>query len=175
MLLHIQAFVNIYLCFKLHKHWPKSDKVIIGERIFWLKSVRRDPWSPMHIKILVDSSFGWFYPHFKFHWVRLAEKWRSYHQRKHFSTKISQAWPVVTHVYRYFNGLNFGLISTHISSFIEIGWKMTKLLSEKAIFLTKISQAWPIVTHAYWHFNGLKFGLISTHISNFYQNWPKND
>ena len=84
MLLHIQAFVNIYLYFKLHKHWPKSDKVIIGERIFWLKSVRRDPWSPMHINILVDSSFGRFYPHFKFHWVRLAEKWRSYHQRKHF-------------------------------------------------------------------------------------------
>ena len=132
MLLHIQAFVNIYLCFKLHKHWPKSDKVIIGERIFWLKSVRRDPWSPMHIKILVDSSFGWFYPHFKFHWVRLAEKWRIIIRGSIFSTKISQAWPVVTHAYRY--GFKFGLISTHISSFIAIDWKMAKLSSEKACF-----------------------------------------
>ena len=48
---------------------------------------------------------------------------------------------MVTHAYRPFNGLKFGLISTHISSFIEIGRKMTKLSSEKAIFSTKISQA----------------------------------
>ena len=51
-----------------------------------------------------------------------------------FSTKISQAWPMVTHAYRPFNGLMFGLISTHVSSFINIGRKMTKLVSEKAIF-----------------------------------------
>ena len=59
------------------------------------------------------------------------------------------------------------MITTNISSLINIGRKMTKLSSEKAIFLTKISQAWPRVTHAYRRFNGLKFGLISTHISSF--------
>ena len=74
---------------------------------------------------------------------------------------------MVTHAYRRFNGLKFGLIYTYISSFIEIGQKMTKLSSEKAIFSTKISQAWPMVTYAYRHSNGLKFGLISTHISSF--------
>ena len=74
---------------------------------------------------------------------------------------------MVTHAYRTFNGLKFGLISTHISSFIKIGWKMTKLSSEKAIFSTKISQAWPMVTQAYRPFNGLNFGLISAYISTF--------
>ena len=59
------------------------------------------------------------------------------------------------------------LLSTHISSFIEIGQKMTKLSSDKSIFSTKINQAWPMVTYAYRPFNGLNFGLISTHISSF--------
>ena len=114
------------------------------------KSVRRDLWSPMHISILMDSSLGRYLSTFQIS-SKFAEKWLNYRRRK----------------YRHFNGLKFGLISTHISSFIEIGRKMAKLSSEKAIFSTKISQAWPVVTHAYRHFNGLKFGLISSHIWSF--------
>ena len=126
MLLHIQAFVNIYLCFKLHKHWPKSDKVIIGERTFLTKISEA---VPMHINILVDSSFGWFYPHFSFiEWDWLKND-KVIIRGSTFLTKISQAWPLVTHAYRYFNGFKFGLISTNISSFIAIDWKMVKLSS----------------------------------------------
>ena len=33
------------------------------------------------------------------------------------------------------------LISTHISRFFEIGWKMTKLSLKRVFFSTKISQA----------------------------------
>ena len=88
-------------------------------------------------------------------------------ERAIFSTKISQAWPMVTHAYRSFNGLIFGLISTQILRFIKIGQKMAKLSSEKAIFSTKIRQACPMVTHAYRPFNGLNFGMKSTYILNF--------
>ena len=66
-----------------------------------------------------------------------------------------------------FYGLNFGMISTHISTFIKIGRKITKLSPDKAIFSTKISQAWPMVTQSYRSFNGLNFGLIATHILSF--------
>ena len=59
-----------------------------------------------------------------------------------FWTKISQAWPMVTHVHHPFKWLRFRLISTHISSFIEIGQKMTKLLSKKAIFWSVRHDPW---------------------------------
>ena len=55
----------------------------------------------------------------------------------YFFTKISQAWPMVTHAYWPFNGIMCGLISTHVSSFIKIGRKMTKLVSEKLFFRLK--------------------------------------
>ena len=74
---------------------------------------------------------------------------------------------MVTHAYRPFNGLNFGLMSTHISSFIEIGRKMTKLSSEKAIFSTKITQAWRVVNHAERGQGALKPIWIPTYIPSF--------
>ena len=55
----------------------------------------------------------------------------------YFFTKISQAWPMVTHAYWPFNGIMCGLISAHVSSFIKIGRKMTKLVSEKLFFRLK--------------------------------------
>ena len=69
-----------------------------------------------------------------------SQKWSSHHWRKEFLTIISQAWTIVTNAYQHLIGLKFGLISTHIQSFIEFGKKRTKLSSEKEIFLTKISQ-----------------------------------
>ena len=70
-----------------------------------------------------------------FKFQRLAQKWQSFCQiMLFFSTKISQPWPMVTHAYRPFNGLNFRMISTHISSFIKIGREMTKLSPDKAIY-----------------------------------------
>ena len=98
---------------------------------------------------------------------RLAQNDKAIIRESFFLTKISLAWPMVTHAYRPFNGLNFGLISTYISNFIKLGRKMTQVIIGESYFLTKISQAWPMVTHAYRPFNWLNFGWISTHISNF--------
>ena len=146
MILQNQAIANIYLCFKflrLAQKWQSFCQI----KLFRLKSVRRDPWSPMHIGLLMDSTLGWYLHISSF--IKIGRKMTKLSSEKAiFLTKISQAWLMVTHAYRHFNGLKFGLISTHISSFIEIGRKMTKLSSEKAIFSTKITQVWRVVNHA---------------------------
>ena len=58
--------------------WQKTWSAICSTKIS-----QGDLWSPMHISILMDSSFGWYLPTFQVS-LRLAEKWQSYHQRKHF-------------------------------------------------------------------------------------------
>ena len=133
---HISSFIEI---------GPNMTKLSSEKAIFWLKSVGRDPWSPMHIGLLMDSTLGWYLPRFQVS-LKLAEKWQSYRRKNAIFFDKNQS--AVTHghpdAYWHFYGLKFGLISKHISSFIEIGRKMTKLSSEKAVFSNKITQAWRV-------------------------------
>ena len=62
---------------------PKMMKLSSEKPIFWPKSVRRDPWSPMHIRLLMDSSLGWYLPTFQVP-SKSVEKLRSYRRRKLF-------------------------------------------------------------------------------------------
>ena len=137
--MHNNAFTGSNYCsYQPASRFGQKWQSYCQKKLFFrLKSVRRDLWSSMHIDTLMDSSFGWYLPTFQVS-SKLAEKWRSYHRRKlFFRPKLVKRVPMVSHAYRHFNGLYFGLISTHISSFIKIGRKMTKLSSEKAIFWLK--------------------------------------
>ena len=128
-----QVWVDIYPPFKLYQDWLKMTKLSSQRAIFSTKSVKRDPGTSTFWLTLVNDNI---YPHCKFQWD-WPKMTKLVSEKAIFSTKISQAWPMVTHAYRPFNGLKFGLISTHVSSFINIGQKMTKLVSEKAIFRLK--------------------------------------
>ena len=67
----------------------KMDRLLSEKAIFWLKPVRRDSWSLMHVSISMYLSVGWYLPIFQVS-SKLAENDQVIIAKRIFSTKISQ-------------------------------------------------------------------------------------